>query len=304
MAFSEKAQTDSSNQEGVVEVDGFDAYLQHERRVSPHTRRNYLRAVASFRVYVKQRDLRSLSMMELRSFVIERQRTHSRKTVHQEVSALRAWARFLVKTGVMDKNPFESLTLPKIPKSLPLVLTQIQTRRLLHGPKQRYQDREPFLAQRDQLVLELLYTSGIRVSELVGLNVGDVSERLIKVLGKGQKERLCPIAPRVYACFEAFRSHFLHQSGPKDPVIISKKGNRLSVRQVQYIIKKYLRDLPQEVSPHKLRHSCATHMLDAGANLRTLQELLGHAQLSTTQIYTQVSTARLKAVHGKAHPRA
>jgi integrase/recombinase XerC len=166
----------------------------------------------------------------------------------------------------------------------------------------------PFLAWRDRLVMELLYGGGLRVSELVGLNYKfiDFTEGVARVLGKGRKERLCPLGKVAMVVLEKFRTEHARNKGPADPVLINTKHERLGVREVQLLLKRYLAlaELPLDLTPHKLRHSYATHLLNAGADLRLVQELLGHVQLATTQIYTHVTVARLQEIYAKAHPRA
>ena len=157
-------------------------------------------------------------------------------------------------------------------------------------------------------MLELLYGGGLRVSELVALNYGavDFGDGSARVLGKGRKERVCPLGTTAMKVLRKFRDDFARESGPGDPVLVTTSGQRLTVGAVQLLVKKYLAlaDLPMDLTPHKLRHSFATHLLNSGADLRTVQELLGHANLTTTQIYTHTSVARLKEIHAKAHPRA
>ena len=161
---------------------------------------------------------------------------------------------------------------------------------------------------RDRLALEILYGGGLRVSELVGLNYSavDFDQGAVRVLGKGKKERICPLGRTAMALVERFRRTEAKASGPHDPVLVSEQQRRLNPANVQQLVKKYLAlaDLPMDITPHKLRHSYATHLLNAGADLRSVQELLGHASLTTTQIYTHTSVARLKEIHAKAHPRA
>jgi len=166
----------------------------------------------------------------------------------------------------------------------------------------------PFTALRDRLALEILYGGGLRVSELVGLNYGavDFGQGSVRVLGKGRKERICPLGRTAMALVERFRKTEAKATGPADPIVVSELHRRLQPAKVQQMVKRYLAlaDLPMDITPHKLRHSYATHLLNAGADLRSVQELLGHASLTTTQIYTHTSVARLKEIHAKAHPRA
>ena len=167
---------------------------------------------------------------------------------------------------------------------------------------------DAFTAWRDRLVMELLYGGGLRVSEVVALDYGqiDFTSGVARVLGKGKKERLCPLGRVAMAVLAKWKNEFARESGHTSPVLVNAKHERLPVRQVQLLLKRYLAlaELPLELTPHKLRHSYATHLLNAGADLRLVQELLGHASLNTTQVYTHVSVARLRDVYAKAHPRA
>jgi integrase/recombinase XerC len=183
-------------------------------------------------------------------------------------------------------------------------------RQLLAGPQRLLANDaiDPFTAWRDRLAMELIYGGGLRVSELVALDHGAIERDtgVARVMGKGRKERLCPLGRVALATLEKFRTEFVPESRPDSPVLVNHDGRRMTVRAVQLMLKRYLAlaGLPLDLTPHKLRHSYATHLLNAGADLRLVQELLGHAQLATTQVYTHISVARLKEVHAKAHPRA
>jgi integrase/recombinase XerC len=181
---------------------------------------------------------------------------------------------------------------------------------LIKGPSRLLQNNAitDLEACRDQLVLELLYGAGLRVSELVGLNYGQVdwAQGVARIIGKGRKERLCPLGKAALLCLDYYKKNFAEGVAPDDPVLVDPDGKRLGVRRVQLLLKKYLglAGLPMDISPHKLRHSFATHLLNNGADLRVVQDLLGHANLSTTQIYTHLTVGRLKKVYQQAHPRA
>ena len=200
--------------------------------------------------------------------------------------------------------------LPKLPKSLPNFMTEKQIKTLLDGPMKRLagEEIEAFDAWRDRLVLELLYGAGFRVSELVSLTYGEVSfeEGVARIVGKGGKSRICPLGKVAMAVLRKWKETFAPRSGFEDRVVVNKQGKSWSARQVQLMLKRYLAHagLPMDLTPHKIRHSYATHLLDNGADLRLVQELLGHSRLSTTQIYTHVNLGRLKAVFDQAHPRA
>jgi integrase/recombinase XerC len=257
-----------------------------------------------------EKGIGALGTREVRDFVIEAQRRYGRRTLHNHVSGLRALCRFWMTRGRLARNPFTGAPLPKLERRLPQFLTEDQARALLSSP-QRLLERggcDAFTALRDRLAMELLYGAGLRVSELVGLDHGAVEARegVARVTGKGRKQRICPLGRVACAVLERFRDQFTPGAGPRDPVVCGAGGARMTVRAVQLMMKRHLAlaGLPLDLSPHKLRHSFATHMLNAGADLRVVQELLGHAQLATTQVYTHVSIARLKEVYDRAHPRA
>ncbi|HYC72150.1 MAG TPA: tyrosine recombinase XerC [Opitutaceae bacterium] len=290
-------------------------HLAKERRYSAYTSRNYRTAFEDYFRWLKSSGLGeggfdTLTPKEVRRFVIEAQARYGRRTLHNHVSGLRAFHRYWLRRGRLARNPFHAVALPKLEKPLPKFLTEKQVAALLDGPMKllRQEGADAFTAWRDRLVLELLYGGGLRVSELVSLNHGavDLGAGTARVLGKGRKERVCPLGPVAVAVLRKFRDEFARHRGPGDPVLVTAGHRRLGVRAVQQLVKQYLAlaDLPMDLSPHKLRHSYATHLLNAGADLRAVQELLGHANLATTQIYTHTSVARLREIHARAHPRA
>ena len=293
----------------------FGDHLALERRCSAHTVRNYRTAFEDFyrwlvasRLWGKGID--GLGSREIRDFVIEAQRRYGRRTLHNHVSALRAFCRFWLAKGRLRRNPFSGAPLPKLEKRLPQFLTEDQARALLASPQRLLENGgcDAFTACRDRLVMEVPYGAGLRVSELVGLEYGDVDigEGVARVTGKGRKQRVCPLGRTACAVLVSFRDRFAKSTAPRDPVICNASGARMSIRAVQLMLKRHLAlaGLPLDLTPHKLRHSFATHLLNAGADLRIVQELLGHAQLVTTQVYTHVGIARLKDVYDRAHPRA
>jgi integrase/recombinase XerC len=293
----------------------FGDYLAQERRYSRYTVRNYRQAFDDFHRWLESAGLAGrryddLEQREVRDFVIEAQRRYGRRTLHNHVSGLRAFAKYWVRRERLRRNPFVGVPLPKLEKRLPQFLTEEQMKRLLLGP-QCLLDRaeiDAFSAWRDRLAMELLYGGGLRVSELIALNHGaiDLESGVARVMGKGRKERLCPLGRVATAVLVKFRRDHARDKGPDAPVLVTARHTRLSAREVQLLLKRYLAlaELPLALTPHKLRHSYATHLLNAGADLRLVQELLGHAQLATTQIYTHVSVARLQEIYAKAHPRA
>lgn len=301
--------------DSIPHLHAFCDYLAHERRVSEYTVRNYRAAVEYFVRYLEEAgkwrgDFAAVTSIQVRSFLIEAGRDKARRTLHNQVSGLRAFYLYLRKQGIVENNPFTGLTLPKLDKPLPKFLTEAQMRDLLNAPIMLWKDGKigEFEAFRDSLILELLYGGGLRVSELCALNHGDVDtgQGIARVMGKGRKQRLCPLGPVALQCLKAFVQRFELEVALDAPVVCQRGGKRMIPRQIQKLLKAHLAaaELPLDMTPHKLRHSFATHMLDEGADLRAVQELLGHANLSTTQVYTHVSIARLKEAHKQAHPRA
>jgi integrase/recombinase XerC len=290
-------------------------HLAKERRYSAYTVRNYRQAVEDYARWLQQGgrgagDFGGLTTREVRDFVIEAQRRFGRRTLHNHVSGLRTFYRYWMREGKLTRNPFTGVPLPKMEKALPKFLTEAQMLRLLAGPEKLLASESvsPFTALRDRLVLEILYGGGLRVSEAVSLSYGDVDfgTGSARVLGKGRKERICPLGDAAMTALKAFRDNHAKNTARVDPVLINERHRRTTAGEVQKLVKRYLAlaDLPMDITPHKLRHSYATHLLNAGADLRSVQELLGHASLTTTQIYTHTSVARLKEIHAKAHPRA
>ncbi len=294
---------------------GYCAHLKLERRVSDYTLRNYRQAGERFVEWLRAEeewvgDFSAVTPRVVRSYLVELRRGLGRRTIHNHVSGLRGLYRYLRQQGKVDSNPFTGVSLPKLEKPLPKFLTETQMRALLEAPAKLYQagEMDDFTALRDSVILEMLYGGGLRVSELCGLNLGqiDMEQGVARVLGKGGKERLCPLGKVAVECLQRFLELSGASTDRGSPVVFTAQGKRLQAAQVQRLLKTHLRaaGLPLDMTPHKLRHSYATHLLDHGADLRSVQELLGHASLSTTQVYTHVSVARLKDAHRQAHPRA
>jgi len=296
------------------EVVRFLDHLSLERRLSAHTLRNYKGALQKFAHWLgkdsNENKLNQVDRQIARSYLIEAQNSLSRRTLANQVSALRCFYQFCQTRGWVISNPFKNLSLPKAEKPLPKFLTEKQARALMSAPTLVHQDSNhaDFLAMRDGIILELMYGAGLRVSEVVCLNHEhlDLPSGIIRVKGKGNKERTCPIVAITTSKLAQFRNSYSKDASLNAPVFTNQSGKRLSTRWVQLFLKKCLKiaSLPQDFTPHKLRHSFATHLLDNGADLRAVQELLGHASLSTTQVYTHVSVGRLKNAHKLAHPRA
>ena len=296
-------------------LDDFCDHLMLERRVSKYTVRNYRAAIENFTEWMArheqwQGDYAAVVQRDVRNYLIEEGRRLARRTLHNHISGLRTFYRYLRQQQVVESNPFTGVALPKLDIPLPKFLTEVQMRALLDAPVQLWKDGKlgEFEALRDTLIMELLYGGGLRVSELCALNYSqiDLGQGVARIVGKGLKERLCPLGEVAIRCLETFARRFDLSKDPDSPVVCQRSGKSMSPRQIQKLLKTHLAfaGLPSDMTPHKLRHSFATHMLDNGADLRIVQELLGHASLSTTQLYTHVSIARLKQAHEQAHPRA
>jgi integrase/recombinase XerC len=284
------------------------------RRMSMHTVRNYRIGVEDFfrwRVFGGlSADPAEVRHAECRDYVIESQRVFDRRTVHNHISGIRSFFRHWRREKRLASNPLTGLTLPKLQKKLPRFLTEQQAAKLLDAPAKLAVEGalDPFVAARDRVALEFLYGGGLRISELLQLSYADVdvSSGIARVLGKGNKQRICPIGPAAVRAFEAFRTDHAPSAGPKDRIFTHTPGGEpLAASVLQANLKRYLAaaELPTDLTPHKLRHSFATHLLNNGADLRLVQELLGHSRLTTTQIYTHVSVQRMRDVYRKAHPR-
>jgi integrase/recombinase XerC len=302
-------------------------FLEHlatERGVSPYTLRNYRQTLLEFtRWHRSERNANPcwerLQRDDFRTYLRFLGRNQmSRSATQLRFSALRSFYKFLVRRGKVEATPIKNISLPKLPKRLPQFLTAAQMGELLRAPLQEMKrvqaaaETETDLSQylRDVAILETIYSCGLRISELCGMTAQDIdwNEQLIRVKGKGKKERQVPIGVPALEAIRRYWQGLAVQPAGEQPVFLAKssKAEPIYPRLIQLRLKKYLElaGLDPHLTPHKLRHSYATHMLDAGADLRSVQELLGHAHLVTTQVYTHVSTERLKKAYDEAHPRA
>ena len=300
-----KAITASKEKDNLAEE--FLRYLSVERNASARTLKAYRQALGAFRAgnETPWKRCRADDFREYLFGLFKRQQ--ARSYIRLQFSALRAFYAFLTNRKKLKRDPVRELQLPKIDKKLPLVLTRQQIDQLLSAPLKTEKNRAapPWMPQRDAAIMELFYSSGLRLSELAALDVVDVDlyTESVRVFGKGRKERVCPVGLPALEAISCYRAAGNVHTGP---LFISKSRKRISSRSIWLILKRYLRhtSIPISISPHKLRHSFATHMLDRGADLRSVQALLGHASLSTTQIYTHVTVERLKRAYAEAHPRA
>ncbi len=290
----------------------FEQHLAIERNLSPRTVTAYLNDLRQFQAFLQQQSgfagpagrwLAQIDLLLLRRYLAQLHKNCGRSSIGRKFSALRVFFRFLVREGILPTSPADGLSTPKREQYLPKVLSAEQTGQLLDRPL----PGDRLLVMRDLAIFELIYSCGLRVSEVTGLDVSsvDLAEASVRVLGKGGKERLLPVGRQ--ACW-ALQIYLEERGGQdvKEPMFLNHRGGRLTARSVQRNLKKRLLlfGLPTDVTPHALRHSFATHLLDAGADLRVIQELLGHASLSTTQKYTKVSFAHLAEVYDRAHPRS
>lgn len=295
-------------------------HLRFERNLSEHTLRNYQSDLEQFLDYIapasgneprKFPPLADIDHLTIREWMASLHTAQKKKTsMARKLAALRTFFQFLVREGLLEMNPAKLVSTPRLEKKLPRHLSIEEAIKFIETP-----DTDTALGKRDRAMLELMYATGIRVSELTKLNLGDIDfkNRLIRVLGKRRKERIVPFgdpAADALRDYLAVRDQFL-ESAPiserdLEAVFLNYQGTRITTRSVGRMVEKYIRICAgmHEISPHDLRHTFATHLLDSGADLRDIQELLGHARLSTTQIYTHVSMEKLIEVYDKAHPKA
>lgn len=301
-------------------------FLQHlvtDRGASPYTQRNYAHALAEFRAwYLEDRKRtpawKDLTRDDFRGYVRNLGRKHlGRAAIHLRFSALRTFYKYLIRLGLVDSSPIKNISLPKTAKRLPKFLTARQMLDLLEAPSKLPLPPEgparrtaELLRRRDTAILETIYSCGLRISELCGLQAQDIdwASQSVRVRGKGKKERIIPIGEPALKAIRHYWELVAPEPAAEGPVFAARSAQTraLSPRDLQLRLKKYLAiaGLDPQLTPHKLRHSYATHLLDAGADLRSVQELLGHAHLVTTQVYTHITTERLKRAYDQAHPRA
>jgi integrase/recombinase XerC len=309
-------------------------YLQYERNASPNTIREYRRDLTEFHTFLTPPGEATMPLGEVDHRVIREfvswlyDRKLEKSTVARKLAALRSFFKFCVREKFAKQNPARLVSTPKLPKRLPRVLTpgemngflddlasgRLRSAKRRLRPSPRAEANEKLILKRDRAVFELLYASGLRVSELTGLNLASIDRqgKMLRVLGKGRKERVVPYGEKAQTALEAYwpvREELLARrqtETEEEPVFLNSHGGRLMPRAVRTIVKKYARlgNVNWDLHPHSLRHAFATHLLADGADLRAIQELLGHVSLSTTQRYTQASIQQLMAVYDKSHPHA
>jgi integrase/recombinase XerC len=291
----------------------FISYLSAEKNASPHTCRNYQRDLEQFESFLKdsgtcltpsgEMEVGKVDRLVLRRYLSFLHKKNKKSSIARKVSTLRSFFKYLVREQLASANPAKGVSSPKLEKVLPTTLTVDEAFRLVESPAEKHD--HPSL--RDRAILELLYSSGIRVSELVGLNLKrlDFDLGLVRVMGKRKKERIAPVGSKAMESLRAY----LKERGEmeeEEPLFVNSRGGRLTSRSVGRLVKKYTKraGIFRNISPHTLRHTFATHLLDSGADIREIQEMLGHASLSTTQRYTHLTLGKLMEVYDKAHPRS
>ncbi|KEO82921.1 recombinase XerC [Tumebacillus flagellatus] len=294
------------------QVDLYMQYLAVEKRVSDHTLDHYFSDLEQFIGFLLREGLEEfgrVTYLDVRTFMGRLSKTHEKKSIARKLSALRSLYEFLRREGWVEKNPAKEVRSPKLERKLPNFLYADAMEQLLGAP-----DTSTPLGLRDKALLEVLYASGVRVSELVALDVShlDLSQGMALVFGKGAKERLVLLGSQAVKALQHYLAHGRPSlwntagGGAGQALFLNKNGTRLSDRSVRRILDKYVVLCAglQHISPHTLRHTFATHLLDNGADLRAIQELLGHSSLSSTQIYTHTAREHLERVYTQAHPRA
>jgi len=299
-------------------IERYIRYLQYERNASPHTIRNYRSDLVQFRNFlaggkgeapVEAGSIDALRIRGFLAFLLEKEK--KKTSIARKLSAVRAFFKFLSREGVLAENPASTVSTPKLTRSLPRILTEEEMNTFLDRMSRAAREGDPMLA-RDRAILELLYASGLRVSELVGLDLRHVNfgEGMVLVRGKGRKERIVPFGSKARQAiteYLAVREKILGGTRTRSVALfLNARGRRLTTRSVDRQVKKAVRTFGPnvKVSPHSLRHAFASHLLTEGADLRAIQEMLGHESLATTQKYTQVSIKQLIEVYDKTHPKA
>jgi integrase/recombinase XerC len=293
-------------------IQNFREYLGSERNYSKHTVKAYITDIGEFLRVIKEKklvgekagaiDFEKLDETPVRAYISWLYTRNSRSSISRKLASVRTFFEFLIRKGALKNNLAKLVPTPRGEKRLPTFLTVDEVVKLLSI------EGTGALLSRDVAVLELLYSSGLRVSELVGINLNDIDLKnlTVKVLGKGNKERIVPVGSKAAQALDEYLRERLGMNPGGDHLFVNTRGDRLNVRSVDRIIRKYalLAGIPKNVSPHVLRHTFATHLLGGGADLRAIQEMLGHKSLSTTQRYTHTSIEKLMEIYDKTHPRA
>ncbi len=285
------------------QIEQFCSFLKVEKDVSPHTLKAYTKDLEEFLSFTVKKP-KEINNVDIRNFLASLHYKKLKKTsISRKLATIRSFYKYLHREGLVKNNPAKLVTSPKVQKTLPRFLTIDEVFALMRSPQ-----GDTFQAERDKAILELLYSSGPRVSELTGLDMSDldIKEALIRVKGKGKKERILPVGSKALDAIKNYLPERILLKKKSRALFLNNRGGRLTQRSVRRIVDKYARMIAfrGNLSPHALRHTFATHLLHGGADLRSIQELLGHSSLSTTQKYTHVDIAHLTEVYDKAHPMA
>ncbi|MEE8043791.1 MAG: tyrosine recombinase XerC [Thermodesulfobacteriota bacterium] len=294
-------------------LSSFEDFLSSERNYSKHTLKAYIADIKEFGLVLKDMGLISADNGEIdfahmdetpiRTFISRLYGKNKRVSISRKLASIRTFYEFLIRNGTIKSNSAKLVPTPKGEKRLPTFLTVDEVVKLVETP-----GSENVYESRDRAILELLYSCGLRVSELVGINLNnlDLISMSVKVLGKGNKERMVPLGSKASTAIKTYISQRLDLKPEDDYLFVNSRGGRLSTRSIDRIIKKYaaISGIPKNISPHVLRHTFATHLLGGGADLRAIQEMLGHKSLSTTQRYTHISIEKIMEIYDKTHPRA
>jgi integrase/recombinase XerC len=289
-------------------LDTYLEYLKYQKNYSDNTLQAYANDIRIFFDYLNREGINNPEQIDnrvLRSYLmVLNSEKRKRKTIARKITSLRGFFRFLKKNNLINNNPVENVKIPKAEKRLPHVVNEVEMFDFLENSF----DLEKPLEQRDKAIFEVLYSSGLRVSELISLERGMIEDSYLRVIGKGNKERVAPLGKKALDAVNFYVNDGRKKIDRNKTVklFLNNNGGPLTARGVRYILNKYIQkySLKQKISPHVFRHSFATHLLNNGADLRTVQELLGHVNLSSTQIYTHVSKNRIMQVYNQAHPRA
>ena len=298
---------DSENNESIILIDNFIDNIWLEKGLSKNTLSAYNQDLSNFCFWLKGTSLKKVDRIKLLDYLTYRfEQGYSSRSTARTLSSLRAFYAFLVAKNIISENPTSKVDSPKLGSSLPKILSEEDVDKLINAP-----DTKKPIGLRDKAMLEILYACGLRISELISLNVLNLNIRqgLVRVMGKGKKERMVPMGEQALECVSDYltygRDQFFKGNQSSSYLFLSKRGTGMTRQAFWYRIKKYALQsgVDESLSPHTLRHAFATHLLNHGADLRTIQLLLGHTSLSTTQIYTEVAIHRMKELHQEHHPR-
>jgi integrase/recombinase XerC len=294
-------------------LSSFEDFLSSERNYSKHTLKAYIADIKEFALVLKEMglisedngdiDFANLDETPIRTYISKLYGKNKKASISRKLASVRTFFEFMIRNRTMKSNPAKLVPTPKGEKRLPTFLTVDEVVKLVETP-----GADNVYESRDRAILELLYSCGLRVSELVGINLNelDLNSMSVKVLGKGNKERMVPLGSKASTAIKIYLSQRFDLKPKDDYLFVNSRGGRLSTRSIDRIIKKYatISGIPKNISPHVLRHTFATHLLGGGADLRAIQEMLGHKSLSTTQRYTHTSIEKLMEIYDKTHPRA